>query len=337
VRLWDLEKGQSSRAPESHTDRVTSVSVTPDGRRAVSGSEDETLRVWNAETGQCLFVLKGHHCQVQSVSVSADGLRAVSASVEKSSWTSDEDPSELKWCNLLVWDLETGRCLRELRGYEGAVARVCLTPDGRKAVSSGHDDPTMFVWDVGTGQCLHALEGHTLAVTTVSIAGDGRWAVSGSMDKTLRVWDLETGQCLRTVKEVGSVSVMPDGRRAVSASTIRGGQATLRVWDLETGQCLRTIKEFGMVRMMPDGVRAVSGTGTETLRVWDLDTGHCVAAVRLNALCTAIDTRSPNRIVAGTLAGEILFYEIRDLNINPPSQTQHEPILNPPRITSRPV
>ena len=45
---------------------VTSVSVTPDGRRAVSGSSDKTLRVWDLESGACLRTLEGH----------SDGVRA---------------------------------------------------------------------------------------------------------------------------------------------------------------------------------------------------------------------------------------------------------------------
>jgi len=36
---------------EGHTKMVTSVSMTPDGRYAVSGSEDKTLRLWDLKTG----------------------------------------------------------------------------------------------------------------------------------------------------------------------------------------------------------------------------------------------------------------------------------------------
>ena len=58
LRLWDLESGQTLRTLEGHTDWVNAVAVTPDGRRAVSGSEDRTLRLWDLESGQTLHTLE---------------------------------------------------------------------------------------------------------------------------------------------------------------------------------------------------------------------------------------------------------------------------------------
>ena len=81
---------------EGHIETVASVSLSPDGRRAISGSHDDTLRVWDLESGECLKTLKGHTSAVTSVSLSADGRRAISGS----------------WDNTLrVWDLESGECL----------------------------------------------------------------------------------------------------------------------------------------------------------------------------------------------------------------------------------
>jgi WD40 repeat protein len=54
VQVGGLESGQCLRTLEGHTDIVWSVSVTPDGRRAVSWDFDKALRVWDLESGQCL-------------------------------------------------------------------------------------------------------------------------------------------------------------------------------------------------------------------------------------------------------------------------------------------
>jgi len=81
------------RTLAGHSNLVYGVAVSPDGRRAVSASEDNTLKVWDLETGAELRTLAGHSNCVIGVAVSPDGRRAVSAS----------DDHTLK-----VWDLETG-------------------------------------------------------------------------------------------------------------------------------------------------------------------------------------------------------------------------------------
>jgi WD40 repeat protein len=262
LRVWDLETGQCLRVLEGHTRRVTSVSVTPNGLRAVSASADKTLRVWELETGQCLRVLEGHTDRVLDVSVTPDGLYAVSASADKT---------------LRVWELETGRCLRVLDGYTaGADWSVSVAPDGQRAVSAGSDE-TLRLWDLETGRWLRVLEGHSEPVTSVSVTADGLRAVSASADKTLRGWDLETGQCLRVLEGhtdwVSGVSVTPDGLCAVSASR----DETLRVWDLEKGLCVLVLKghwePVSDVGVISDGRFAVTAS-ERILRVWNLETGQ---------------------------------------------------------------
>jgi len=40
---------------EGHTEGVTSVAFSPDGKQIVSGSDDRTVRRWDAATGQQLL------------------------------------------------------------------------------------------------------------------------------------------------------------------------------------------------------------------------------------------------------------------------------------------
>ena len=81
MRLWDLATGQSLRTLEGHTDAVSAVAVLPDGRRALSGSDDNTLRLWDLASGETLRTLEGHTARVSAVAVLPDGSRALSGSV----------------------------------------------------------------------------------------------------------------------------------------------------------------------------------------------------------------------------------------------------------------
>ena len=72
--------------------------------RAVSASDDRTLKVWDLDSGLELRSLPGHSDSVNSVAMSADGRRAVSASSDQT---------------LMVWDLESGLEVKTLSGHTG--------------------------------------------------------------------------------------------------------------------------------------------------------------------------------------------------------------------------
>ncbi len=59
---------------------VTSVVISCDGTRIVSGADDNTVKVWDAVTGFVLSTLEGHTGKVKSVAISSDGTRIVSGS-----------------------------------------------------------------------------------------------------------------------------------------------------------------------------------------------------------------------------------------------------------------
>ena len=217
--------GPLLRTYTGHTSGVSGVALSGDGRFAVSGSWDKTLKVWDLETGQERCTIHtGHTGTIMAVALSEDGRFAVSGSWDKT---------------LKVWDLETGQEIYTLAGHTDYVCAVALSGDGRFAFS-GSSDKTLKIWDLDAGAELRTLAGHSNTVSAVAVTPDGRWAVSGSMDKTLKVWDLETGQEMYTLAGhtggVRAVAVTPDGRWTVSGSN----DMSLKVWDLDSRQELRT-------------------------------------------------------------------------------------------------
>ena len=285
---------------EGHSDFVQSVSITPDGRRAVSGSVDKTVRLWDIESGECLRILEGHYEKVSCVSITPDGRRAVSGSHDNS---------------LRVWDAESGECICTLKGHNDWVNCVSITPDGSTALS-GSKDNTLRVWDIERCECVRILNGHNNSIESISITPDARIGITGSADYLLHVWNIEKGDCICTLeghrKKVNCVSMTPDGKKAVSGS----GDETIREWDIEGGECIRTLEGHGSVvnsvSITPDGRRAISGSMDETLRVWELKNGKCIRTLEghSDSIQSVSITADGRRAVSGSQDNSLRVWDI---------------------------
>ena len=70
--------GRCLRVLEGHTGSVKCVAWSADGRHALSGSIDRTVRLWDVKTGRCLRVLEGHSGSIVQVAWSAKRHQALS-------------------------------------------------------------------------------------------------------------------------------------------------------------------------------------------------------------------------------------------------------------------
>ncbi len=149
--VYDSQKWVQIGTLVGHKGPVNAVAITADGRRAVSGSRDETLKVWSLKTEvsamqvwwwikkifgkQELYSLSGHKARVTSVAVTPDGRYVVSGSWDQT---------------VKVWNIRKGREKQTLIGHKGYVTAVAVTQDGLRIVSCSLDQ-TLKVWDLETG------------------------------------------------------------------------------------------------------------------------------------------------------------------------------------------
>ena len=80
--LWDLSNpGSSPRVLSGHTDWILSVALTPDGKWALTGSQDNTARLWDlSNPGSSPRVLSGHKGAIFSIALTPDGKWALTGS-----------------------------------------------------------------------------------------------------------------------------------------------------------------------------------------------------------------------------------------------------------------
>jgi WD40 repeat protein/tRNA A-37 threonylcarbamoyl transferase component Bud32 len=255
-----------------HTDHVSSVAISPDGQRILTGSGDKTAMVWDARTGQELLSLKGHTDGVTSVAFSPDGKRLLTGSHDRTA---------------KVWDAANGQEVLTLKGHDSGVLGVAWSPDGQRILTAGDRDHTARVWDSQKGQEVIALQGHTQSVFSAAFSPDGKRIVTGSggsgpqgapVPGEAKVWDAEKGREVLALKghtdQVRSVAWSPDGRRILTGSTDK----TARVWDAEKGHEVLSLTGHTSwvlgVAFSPDGQRILTGSMDSTAKVWDAVKGR---------------------------------------------------------------
>jgi eukaryotic-like serine/threonine-protein kinase len=175
LHLWDIENGLEIRRFSGHRDGITSVAISPDGRRAVSGSMDGTIRAWDLATGGEVRCFEAQMGPVSAVGFLPDGNHVLSGGSDH---------------GLCLWDIESGREIRRFNGPGGPVGALAIAPDGRHALSSGVWDHQLRLWRIDSGRELYRYEIHNVLLTRGAFTPDGRQALWAGVDGVVRVWDV---------------------------------------------------------------------------------------------------------------------------------------------------
>jgi predicted Zn finger-like uncharacterized protein len=201
VKLWEAAGGRCLRTLSGHADAVHSLALSADERYALSGSaqflirnENErlftsgALKLWELASGRCLPTFAGQTDPVTSVSLNRE--RGLALSGGGKAVLEHQTGRFTQSGQLQLWETASGQALTRFEGHAGAVTSVCLSADGRWALS-GSTDKTLRLWETASGQCLRTFQGHADAVTAVVLSGDGRYALSAGADGTVKLWILD--------------------------------------------------------------------------------------------------------------------------------------------------
>ncbi|XP_039717065.1 WD repeat-containing protein 86 isoform X8 [Pteropus medius] len=282
--------GSALRVCAEHRGGINWLSLSPDGQRLLTGSEDGTARLWSAADGQCCALLQGHEsyvtfCQLEN----------------EAAFTCSADRTIRKW------DVLTGQCLQVFRGHTSIVNSRILVANNQLFSSSY--DRTARAWSVDTGQASQEFRGHRNCVLTLAYSAPwdlpgapfeeeavaGGLLVTGSTDGTAKVWQVASGCCHQTLRgHTGAVLCLvldTPSHTAFTGST----DTTIRAWDILSGEQLRVFREHqgSVICLELANQHVYSGSADRTVKCWLADTGervrtftahrHSVSALKYHA------------------------------------------------------
>jgi WD40 repeat protein len=256
-----------------HSDYVSGVAWSPDGKRIASASGDHTAQVWDAANGGHVLTYRGHSSDVLTIAWSPDG-RCIAS-------TSDDGTVQ-------IWDAFTGQHVltytgpSSVRGSAPAAANaVAFSPDGKYLAIGGVGAAVLL--DASTAKVLGYYGPHGGEAHAVAFSPDGRYLAIGRDDSSVQVWNVVSVSNVYTYSghstDVFTLAWSPDGKRIASGD----GNGSVQVWDALTGAHVYTYRghvdyywghftsnqAVNCLAWSPDGRQVASGSSDDSVQVWE--------------------------------------------------------------------
>jgi hypothetical protein len=179
VHLWDMEKADEVPVRLRHDESVGTLAFSPDGATLATGSLDANLRLWDvgaALAGEARRELVRQPSGVTALAWAGGG-----------EWILTGHSSRV----LRLIDPHRSRLLATMRGPEGPVNLLSLSPDGRFMAVASHDR-TVRLFDLATREPSAVLAGLRRPATSICFLGDGGYLATVCQENAVQLWDLET-------------------------------------------------------------------------------------------------------------------------------------------------
>ncbi len=183
VRVWNVESGELRFPPRPHTNTISSLAFSPDGRTLAAGDYSGSVLLWNVQSGALVGEALKQRDIVTCMSFSPDGSRLAVGTA--SDWNHDPQGR--------LWDVKSQEPIGEPMRHANYVRRIQFCPHGDKLLTAS-SDATVRIWDAHTAKPIGESIPFTQDLCPAVFSPDGRMILTGYQDGRVRGWNAATGQ-----------------------------------------------------------------------------------------------------------------------------------------------
>lgn len=320
LKIWNQRDADQTQEEADHLSQVRKLAITPNGKYAISTSEDYELKVWNLEDGslnRTLLYSSDQSAYYLSQSLSASDnviLHSMDSVIHQ-------------------WDLNTGKIIHTFKDPDNVeVYNSYVTPDGLCAITVSHYG-RVSTWNLKEGKLISSVtlpdgpkseDVDHMEEWGVLADFNGKHAVSSSRQGRLLVWDLKTGKVSKEIPGDGdwlvAISMTADCRFCLTISMT----GKIRLLDLQSGN---SKKEFnidvvdeellGIILSISDDASIAVTTDSWDLKAYKLDSEDTLELLSsADSQITALQlTPCGMRLMTTSEDGNLRIWDLKSGNI----------------------
>ncbi|HEY5777813.1 MAG TPA: TIR domain-containing protein [Terrimicrobiaceae bacterium] len=340
--LWEIATRQPLGKLTGHTEWITQLAFSPDGKVIASGDRTGVVRLWDVVRRQPIGEpIVGRSGWVLHLAFSADGKilswGGLDGAIHRYDWehatfigqpifvgemasfTVSPDSRQIavgaKDGTIRLWEVEPAPLLGEQIG--GRTSHLAFSKDGTLLAVSGEH---VEIFDARARKKLGTLE-YWDGVQSLAFVGASKVLAMGCQDGTVRLWNAVTRQPIGAPlvghlagSYIWSIASSPDGKLLASG----GSDGTLRFWDAQArsplGESLEGHKGgVYCVAFSSDGTVLASGGDDKNVRLWDPRTRRPQGSPlpgHLAAVWSATFDPTGKVLCTGDDAGGVLLWDV---------------------------
>lgn len=223
---------------------------------------------------------------------------------------------ERKIENLVVWERESKKIVKIIKGHKKPAKKCEYTPDGSHMISMSEDE--IMVWKTGNYGLSWKVELRgSIFIDDFSISPDGRllliggYSVVANVYGRLKLYSIFTGEELRKVNDDMLCAFSPTGRTIVSLQTNQRYISSPCVISLKNG-IVNTIESLSInlgLHFAPDSKNVMSTT-LDGLVVWNTKDGNVIGRIPFDSRVERLDYSPEKNCIVLSNNDKFELYEL---------------------------
>ncbi|MEY4934392.1 MAG: hypothetical protein RIS64_751 [Bacteroidota bacterium] len=177
VQIRDASTGRFLADFKGHTEVLTSMAYSPDGRFLLTGAQDKSLKLWSITTGTIMrTIANAHDTYVYAVAYSPDGKKIASGGYDGS---------------IKVWDAMNYTLLYQAKRGSDPIHSLSFTTDNNTIAIVAGSAGGIIQWHYLTSKLVLSplLSINKADVTQIVFSKNGRWLATGTRNGEIKLWN----------------------------------------------------------------------------------------------------------------------------------------------------